>query len=269
MTVIYEDLDLPDTSTPWPAEVRVRLAGAQGRPVLGKTVSTGRAIVGETLLSTGNGISNAGVWSLDLVPNSDIFPENTTYRIERRVPECGLFVSFVTVPVTGGPFEAFTVEDDPLGTITPSALSAHASDLALHGGGIEVAFASISSTVTVTGTSGGFVTAAVPGLLITVPDLARPIYLHGHVPAIQPPGGPAEASFGIYPQAQLGIFAALDGVPVPDMDTTTARTVDPFARLAAHSPGDYVIAGTGVGGNFTARVSASVLGLASIRAVAA
>lgn len=269
MTVIYEDLDLPDTSTPWPAEVRVRLAGAQGRPVLGKTVSTGKAIVGERLLSTGNGISNAGVWSMDLVPNSDILPAGTTYRVERRVAQCSAYVSFITVPVTGGPFEAFTREDDPLGTITPSALSAHASDPSLHGGGIEIAFASISSSVTVTGTGGGLFTAAVPGLLVTVPDLARPVYLIGHIPAIQPGGGPAEASFGIYPQANTGIFAALDGVPVPDMDTVTHRTVDPFARLPAHSAGDYVIAGTGSGGNLTARVSASVLGLASLRAVAA
>lgn len=269
MTVIYEDLDLPDTSTPWPAEVRVRLAGAQGRPVLGKTVSTGKAIVGEKLLSTGNGITNAGIWTLDLVPNSDILPENTTYRIERSVPGCGTFLSFITVPVTGGPFEAFTVEDDPLGTITPSALAAHASRLDLHGGGIEVAFASISSTVTVTGTGGGLFSAAVAGLTVTVPDLARPVYLIGHIPAIQPPGGPAEGSFGIYPQNSLGIFAQLDGENIPDMDTTTARTVDPFVRLPAHTPGDFVIAGQGAGGNLTARVAATVLTLASLRAVAA
>lgn len=270
MTVVFEDLDLPDSSTPWPAQVRVRLAGAQGRPVLGRRLSTGSAIVGETVLSTGNGINNAGYWALDLPAQSDISPGGTTWRIERHVPGGGClpFVSFITVPITGGPYEASTLEDDPLGEITPSALANHAADLLLHGGGIEVAFASISTAVTVTGTGGGLFTAAVPGLLVTVPDLARPVYLFGHVPGIQEPGGPSEGSFGIYPAGNTGIFAALDGVPVPDMDTTTARVVDPMARLAAHSPGDYVIAGTGAGGNLTLRVAASVLGLASIRAIA-
>lgn len=270
MTTVYEDLDLPDTTTPWPAEVRVRLAGAQGRPVLGRKVSTGGTIVGETLLSTANGgINNSGFWELDLHPNSDIIPLGTTWRVYRAVPACQSFVTFLTVPVTGGPYEASTLEDDPLGEITPSALSTHAGDVDLHGGGIEIAFASISSTVTVTGSAGGLITGEVAGLLVTIPDLARPIYLLGHIPGIQPPGGPAEASFGIYPQGSPGIFAQLDGVPVPDMDTTTARYADPFARLAAHSPGDYTINGVGSGGNLTARVSASVLNLASLRAVAA
>ncbi|HMJ74750.1 MAG TPA: hypothetical protein VK507_02200 [Iamia sp.] len=270
MTVVQEDLDKPDTSTPWPARVSVRLAGAQGRPVVGKRISNNTTIVGETVLTTGDGINNAGVWSLDLPPSSDILPPGTTWRIERSVPGCGIYpVSFLTVPVTGGPYDAFELEDDPMGSITPTALAAHAADQALHGGGLEIAFASISSTVTITGTGGGLFTAAVPGLLVTVPDLARPVYLFGHIPGIQPPGGPAEASFGIYPQANTGIFAALDGVPVPDMDTTTHRTVDPFARLPAHSAGDYVIAGSGSSGNLTARVAASVLGLASLRAVAA
>lgn len=270
MTVIYEDLDLPDSSTPWPAEVRIRLAGAQGRPVLGKKISTGGTIVGELLLSTANGgIDGSGVWSADLWPSSDISPEGTTWRIERNVPACQSFVTFITSPITGAPVEASTVEDDPLGEIAASALSAHAGRLDLHGGGIEVAFASISTTVVVTGTSGGLVTAAVPGLLISVPDLARPIYVIGHVPGLQQSGGPAEGTFGIYPQGSLGIFAGLDSVPVPDMDTTTVRSVEPFGRLPSHSPGNYVIAGTGTGGNLTLKCAASVLNLASIRAVAA
>ena len=269
MTTIYEDLDLPNTATPWPAQVRIRLAGAQGRPVLGRSVTLNTTIVGELVLSTGTGFYNAGVWPAELVPDSDILPSGTTYRVERFFPGCQSYVSFIQVPVTGGPYTASSVEDDPLGSITPSALAMHAADVTLHGGGIELDAAFISSTVTVTGTGGGLFSAAVAGLIVTVPDLARPVYLIGHIPAIQPPGGPAEASFGIYPQANTGIFAQLDGVPVPDMDTVTTRTVDPFARLAPHSAGDYVIAGQGSGGNLTARVSASVLNLASLRAVAA
>lgn len=270
MTVIYEDLDLPDTGTPWPAEVRIRLAGAQGRPVLGKTVSTNKTIVGETLLRTGagGGISNAGLWQADLVPNADILPAGTTYHVARKVG-CQVYESYVSVPVTGGPYEAFTLEDDPLGTITPSALSAHASDLALHGGGIEVDYAEFNTAVTVTGTGGGFTVAAVPGLTVTVPDLARPVYLFAHVPVIQPSGGPAEASWGLFVSGSLGAFAALDVVAPPDIDTTTPRHVELFARLDPLSGGDYVVGATGVGGNLTTRAGTSAIAYASLRAVAA
>lgn len=270
MTIIYEDLDKPDDTGPWPAEVRIRLAGAQGRPVLGRKISTGGTIVGETLLSTANGgIDASGVWALDLWPTSDISPGGTTWRIERRIPDCQEFVTYVTAPITGGPYEASTREDDPLGEITPSALASHAADLALHGGGIEIAFQKISTSVIVTGSSGGLVATAVPGLVITVPDLARPIYLHGHIPAIQPVGGPAEANAGIYIQGSTGVFASLDSVPIPDMDTATARTVDLWARLPAHSPNNFVVAGTGASGNLTMKINASLVTLAFLRAIAA
>jgi len=271
VTVVQEDLDKPDTTTPWPAQVWVTLVGGQGRPVVGRALSTGKKFVGTTVLMTGNGINSAGVWSMDLWPNSDIAPEGTTWMVERFVPGCVSYEpSFLTVPVTGGPYDPFDLEDDPLGTVTPTALAAHASRLDLHGGGLEIAFAFSSTAVTITGTGGGLFNAAVPGLLVTVPDLARPVYLIGHVPGLQAASNaPAEASFGIYPASNTGLFAALDGVPVPDMDTTTTRTVEPFARLAAHSAGDYVIAGMGSGGNLTVRMSASVLNLASLRAVAA
>lgn len=271
MTVVYEDLGLPDSSTPTPAEVIIYLAGGQGRPVRGRRISTGESIVGATVLSTWNGgINEAGVWSIDLPPSSDVEPEGATWACERLVPRiCDPYISFLSVPATGGPWEAGTIEEDTLGEITPSALAGHAGRLDLHGGGIEVAFASRDTNVVVTGSGGGLFVAAVPLLVVTVPDLARPIYLHGHIPGIQQPGGPAEGSFGIYPQGNTGIFAALDGVPVPDMDTTTHRTVEPWARLPAHSAGDYIIGGTGAGGNLTIKVAATTLGLAWLRAVTA
>lgn len=271
MTVVVEDLDLPDGSAPYPAEVRIRLAGPQGRAMVGKAISTGHSIVGEIVLTRGNGINSAGVWSIDLWPNSDITPAGSMWRIERRLPGCTpVPISFITVPVTGGPYDPFTLEDDLLGTITPTALAAHAGDLTLHGGGLQIDLAVTDTAVTITGTGGGLFNAAVPGLTVTVPDLARPVYLIGHIPAIRPASdAPTAASFGIYPADNVGLFAALDGVPIPDYNLTNPRTVDPFAVLDPHSAGDYVIAGMGSGGNLTTRLGASVLNLASLRAVAA
>jgi hypothetical protein len=268
MTTVYEDLDLPDGGAPWPASVTVRLAGAQGRPVLGRAITTQRAILGETILRTGAGINNAGVWELDLWPNSDIVPAGTTWYVERRVG-CQVFSSYLTVPVTGGPFEATTLEDDPLGTITPSALGHHAGDPTLHGGGIQLDVAYIAAGVTVTGTGGGLTATAIPGLIVTVPDLARPVHLLAHVPVLQTSGGPADASWGLFRSGSMGAFAGLDAVAPAGLNTTNARPAELFAELPAHSPGDYVVGATGIGGNLTTRSGASAIGKGSLRAMAA
>lgn len=263
MTAVYEDLDLPSGDTPVPAEVRIRLAGAQGRPVLGKTISTNKAIIGESVLRIGAGINSAGLWTLDLWPNDDIAPAGTTWQITRKVG-CDKFTSYISVPVTGGPYEAFTREDDPLGTITPSALAAHGSDFTLHGGGIEVDSAVITSPVTITGTGGGLTAAAVPGLLVTAPSVPRILHIWAIVPVLQTSGGPAEATYGIFPSGSLGAFAALDVANPPGLNTTLARRAILFAELPALTPGDYVVAGTGTSSNFTTRVNPSALAKARI-----
>jgi hypothetical protein len=269
VTFVNEDLDLPNSGTPWPAEVRVRLAGAQGRPVLGRQNSTGNSIVGEVVLSTGNGINNAGFWELDLIPSNDILPEGTRWRCERRVGGCQTYVSFLNVPVTGGPYAATLLEDDLMGEITPSALSFHASDLALHGGGIEIDFKYIDSAVVVTGTGGGLTLTPIPGLQITVPDLARAVMVHGRVPAMQQTGGPSEQSWGIFAtDSGYGAFASLDSITPAGLVTTNSRTGDLWVRLPSHSAKNYAIAATGQGGNLTAKANASVLQRAFLRAVA-
>jgi hypothetical protein len=142
MTTMTGNLDLPGGDAPVPVEVRIRLAGAQGRPVLGTQISTGVEIAGELVLTVGDGIDVDGVWTATgLVGNADISPGGTTYRVERRVAGVVTHVTFHTVPTTGGPYAAYTLEDDPLGEITPSALSAHAATRGIGGhipeGGVD------------------------------------------------------------------------------------------------------------------------------------
>jgi hypothetical protein len=135
------NFDLPDGEAPYPSQVRVRLAGAQGLPILGIQISTGHELVGETLLTLNDGIDSEGAWSIPLVGQDDISPEGTTWRIERQLPSGVTHVTFHTVPVTGGPYAAYTLEDDPLGNIAPSALSAHAAKRGIGGhipeGGVD------------------------------------------------------------------------------------------------------------------------------------
>jgi hypothetical protein len=264
MPIVFEDLDLPGGATPDVA-VDVRLAGNGGRPIIGKTISTGKLITGTEHLRIGQGIDEEGIWSLDLPGNSDIQPSGTTWRVDRYVG-CDVFTSYLSVPVTGGPFEAFTLEADPLNDIDPGALAGHASNSALHGGGIELDYAEITSSVIVTGAA--FNLAAVPGLQIDIPDLARPVYVYGHLPALQTSGGPSEQSWGIFRDGVLSTFSALDAVSPAGLNTTTTRLALPFVRLPAHSSGSYVIGGGGNSGNLTARLLPSAINKASIFAVA-
>lgn len=263
MTIVYEDLDLPAGATPYPLDVRVRLAGAAGRPVLGKVVSTGKRIMGEQVLTLGDGISDAGLWSLDLPGNDDILPPGTTWYVRRQVG-CEVEISYLNVPVTGGPFEAFTREDDPLGTITPSALSAHAADVDLHGGGIIIDRKVVTTSGVVTGSGGGLFCAEVPGTTITIPDLPRPVKVYARIPALQQTGGPAEHSWLLQPSGVPGVFSCLDSVNPAGLNTTTPRLANLFAVLDPHTPGNYVVAATGSSGNLTAKYGPSVLQKLSI-----
>jgi hypothetical protein len=238
---------------------------------MGKVVSTGQKIVGEELLRNGDGIDSSGIWSLDLPGNADIQPEGTTWYVRRQVG-CHVYESYLNVPVTGGPFEAFTQEDDPLGTITPSALSAHASDLDLHGGGVTLDVKYVTTGGVVTGTGGGLFLAQIPGTIVTVPDLAAPVDLYGSIPALQQSGGPTEHTWAIITTAAIpagGVFSAADTTSPPGLNTTKARRTLLWTQLPAHSAGTYALYGTGASGNLTAAWAASVLEKVSLRAVRA
>jgi len=267
MTIVFEDLDLPSGALPL-ADVRVRLAGGGGRPVLGKVISTGKKIVGEDRLRLGEGIDSSGMWSLDLPANTDISPAGTTWFVRRQVG-CYVYESYLSVPITGGPFEAFLLEDDPLGTITPSALAAHGSDLSLHGGGIVLDSKFITTSQVVTGTGGGLFGVALAGSQVTVPDVARPVILQARVVVQQQPGGPTEHVWWIGPAANNGIFASLNATRPAGINTTTPRPGSMWALLPAHSQGNYVIWGGGAGGNLTAVSLPTTLEQASLVAIGA
>lgn len=271
MPIVYEDLDLPAGGSP-NAEVRITLAGAGGRPIAGRVQSTGKTVVGTTVLTYDNGgINSAGIWSADLVSNTDILPENTTYLIEREIG-CDVPQFFVSVPASGGPFEASTIEDDPLNSIEPSVLSQHAADLALHGGGIEVGYQDLTTAVTVTGAA--LALGQVPGLQIAVPDLNRPVYLYGRVFLATVASAGAQdvqaclANATAVTGGQVNALAALDAVFFEGTDDDSLPTVlYMFARLPAHSAGTYVVGASRVTSPYNVRVLNTALSKSHIYGV--
>lgn len=127
MTVVVEDLDLPNSQTPY-AQVDITLAGNDCAPVFGYH-SVSHAVIGTLQLKPGNGIDANGIWQADLIPNSLITPAGTSYRIVRRASDGSKWISCVEVPVvTGG--AAIPVSELPQDTpegIDPTALGLHAT----------------------------------------------------------------------------------------------------------------------------------------------
>lgn len=171
MTLVFEDKDLPGGDAPT-AAVNVTLWGA-GQPITGRQISTGKIVTGTKRVD----VDEDGYWELNLVPNVDIAPEGTTYRIDQLVG-CDRYITFINVPVTGGPFNVLTIEDDAMNTVAPSLLSVHASDTTLHAGH-ELAVATIGAPgFTITGTSDADIT----GLSITFTVPSQPYRVEFSIP---------------------------------------------------------------------------------------
>lgn len=271
MPVVFEDLDLPAGGAP-NAEIRITLVGAGGRPITGRVVSTGKKIVGTSRLTYYNGgINSQGIWSADLVANSQILPANTTYLIEREVG-CDTPQIFVSVPASGGPFEASTIEDDPLNSIEPSILSQHAADLSLHGGGIELDYAELTTTVTVTGAA--LAVGNIATMQLTVPDLNRPVYLYGNLYVATVVGAGAQdvqggiASISSLSGSQINALGLLNATFLEGVDDDALPTLlEFFVRLPPHSAGDYVIGASRVTSPFNVRILSTGLSKSTFYAI--
>jgi hypothetical protein len=175
MPVVFENLELPGGGTP-PCVVDITLVGAGGRPVAGTQISTGLTIV-----STRHVIPNAdGIWTITLPGNDDISPDNTAWLIN-RICGCNEYETFISVPATGGPYEASELETDPLSSIAPSALAEHEADIHLHGGGDELFNVELGINLGPI-TSVSYVDMAGLTATIVVPD--RPFVLEANLPLI-------------------------------------------------------------------------------------
>lgn len=255
MTVVIEDLDLPGGGAPL-TQVSITLWGA-GRPVLGRSISTGRYIGGTKVI-----IPNAqGVWSADLVPNSDIIPSGTSYKVEHLFG-CDTVVSYISVPITGGPFSPQMIEVDAMNSIPSTALQIHADDLLLHGGGIEVDYAELTSAVSVTGDANNL--RLIPGLAVDIPDSNRPIWLEAAVPLVQATSGPTTwGQIGLAPWD--GVATTAGGFVIPNsnmvatLHATNHQSVITQYRIPPHNAGMWAVYARSAVTNFSVRAAGNFI----------
>lgn len=102
MAIVQECLGkpgkIPVTATLW---------GDVG-PVIGLDTNTSQLVSTVSATATGDD----GCWTMDLVPNSQIEPTNTTWRIERDdfLTHKKDYITFITVPTTGAPHQAWELQ---------------------------------------------------------------------------------------------------------------------------------------------------------------
>lgn len=252
--LVYENIDLPGTGAPR-GLVEIELWGA-GRPTIGRNVSDGSLIAGRKQIIT----DDAGQWSADLVPNTDISPENTTYRC-RRFIDCEVFTSYLNVPASGGPHEAFTIGEDAMNEISASALAAHSADLALHGGGIEIDYSEMVTNVTVTGSA--LVLGVISPLAVQIPDLDRPAYVYADL-HLATPSSTGDVTLALAPWdgvgTTIGALSIIGSAQDEDLESDSVphhQTV--MARIPSHTPGLYVPVATRTASPFTITVVATSL----------
>jgi hypothetical protein len=132
MTQVIEDLNLPGGATPT-VEVRIQLVGGGGQPVHGFH-GANETIVGERFLTKRNlGIDVDGIWTENLVPNVDVTPSGTVYRINRRTADGNAWIDFIEVPDSEITLNVSDLLIDPPGAIESAALTTHVGAETVHG----------------------------------------------------------------------------------------------------------------------------------------
>lgn len=125
-TIVTDTLLGPSATSLVGALVRITLITSATDPTLPGYGPTGSIVVPVSVNT-----DTTGAWSAALVPNAQITPANTYYRIE----EAGK-ISNIVVPATGGPYGLSTLLVSP--PPTPAAAGITGVQIALDGAGIGV-----------------------------------------------------------------------------------------------------------------------------------
>ena len=249
MPVITEDLDVPGGAG-LKCQVVVTLVGAGGAPATGFTAD-GHAIVGRNVVIPVEPPGDTSDWQLDLVANSALTPAGTAYRRVIQTAQGVVADDYFSVPAGGGPYMLKDRLTEAPASIASPALSVHAADLALHGGGIELDYEVRTTNLTISATG----TALTEIARVTIPLVAQPIYLEAVV-NVTASSGTADLLFCLTASGTPTTLGSLDagtaiGVPTAAVEAN-GRKVRLSARLAPSTPaGDYILGGNLLAGTAT------------------
>lgn len=179
-----------------------------------------------------------GTWSKSLTANSDLTPANTMYRVTEQAvgdPDSRT-IRYIVVPAGAGTHPVATIEYLPV-TAVPTVEPSN-----------EVDAAEITTSTAALAVSSALTLVAAPGLTVTVPDLARPVYL-----ATECSLNPSVTGVVTLSIAPVGSTVITQGVGGTNKSITAATAEGCFARarLPAHSAGDYGVFVSGASGTIT------------------
>lgn len=126
MATVTNTITLPDGSTPTRAVVQIRLVGSSNGSVNGWVTATDEAVVSTVVPNVTN-----GSWSVDLIPNEDISPSGTAYRVIEYV-RGAKYTSYIEVGSGGGTVHDLLV--DAPGSAPSPGTEAHNLALTAHSG---------------------------------------------------------------------------------------------------------------------------------------
>lgn len=222
MTTVTENVDLPATMDPTAVVVTLEVVGEGGDPLREVYWQSGaRTVAGFSQFA----LTASGTWSESVVGNADLLPAGTAYRRTLTGREIPVTYEYATVPTTGGPYRWDEILTDAPATVTDSALSVHASETDLHGGGQELAYAGISTNFSTSSTSYVDIT----GLSVVVVAPSRPYVLETWMPLLI-----EEAGRTVDVQMVLGTTTVITANSVKSVSSGQAVPFHLRARLPAN-----------------------------------
>jgi len=219
MPVVNGKITRPDL-TKQAASVEFELVDQFGNPVRAWKSATDETIISRQPVALD---PSTGAYTITIPGNVDLNPANTRWR-RRIFMGQDIYTDFLVVPTGGGPYQEEDIAQDivPLPVPTPSN---------------ELDVAEITGAVNGLAVN-GFNLVAVPGLVVTVPDSSRPVYLFCKLWMQHSVANVVVASI-IAAVGSTTIGQQVDGAlgHVGTIGFEAAPLA--WARLNPHTPGDY------------------------------
>lgn len=232
MPTVQGKLTKPDLSAKDITSVTLEVVDTFGNPVRAFRTATKETVVGPQPVTVTN-----GVWTAVLPDNAGLNPAGTRYRRRIHLPGGVTIDDLLIVPVGGGPYDEEDILAAPLAPI-PTATPSNEVDVA-------------ERTTNQAGlVLNGFNLIPIDDMVVTVPDLAQPVWIfcqlwmESSVANVNIDAAIAAPGSSIIGQ-QIAAAPAFVGA----IGKETAPIA--WARLPAHSPGEWQAAVTGDAGTIT------------------
>lgn len=237
MTTITETVLTPGDAPLSRGTVKIDVVGTNADPVT--AFRPDGTIVHELDLA----LDSNGAWARDLDPTSVLQPSGVLYRRRINIDGIPAATDIFDAPASGT-FQLGDVLETPPGAL-PSASPSNEVDVAEE----------VTSDITGLATGGVLQLIAVPGIVVTVPDLARPVWIMAQA-VLDFDNAPASIACAIAAPGSSALgqqIAFAGGVTNIDTDLVSQTA---WALLPAHSPGDrQMFVWASIGGSIDVRVA--------------